>query len=142
MTLLESSRKIFVNGSFDLIHLGHLDLLKYAASLGDYLMVAIDDDERIRYNKGNDRPINNLATRKSIMESFRFVDEVKVFGTDQELTDTIKEYSPDIMVKGSDWRGKKVIGEEYCNKVDFYERVNNESTTKTLENFINRRQLL
>ena len=103
MTLLESSKRIFVNGAFDLIHLGHLDLLKHAASLGDYLVVAIDTDERIRYNKGNDRPVNNLLTRKSIMESFRFVDEVKVFGTDQELIDTIKSYSPHVMVKGSDW---------------------------------------
>ena len=142
MTLLESSKRIFVNGSFDLIHLGHLDLLKYAASLGDYLLVAIDTDERIRYNKGNDRPVNNLTTRKAIMESFRFVDEVKVFGTDQELIDTIKNFAPHVMVKGSDWRGKRVIGEEYCEKVDFYERVNDESTTKTLEDFISRRQLL
>lgn len=142
MTLLESSKRIFVNGSFDLIHLGHLDLLKYAASLGNYLLVAIDTDERIRYNKGNDRPVNNLATRKAIMESFRFVDEVKVFGTDQELIDTIKNFAPHVMVKGSDWRGKRVIGEEYCEEVDFYERVNDESTTKTLEDFISRRQLL
>ena len=142
MTLLESSKRIFVNGSFDLIHLGHLDLLKYAASLGDYLLVAIDTDERIRYNKGNDRPVNNLTTRKAIMESFRFVDEVKVFGTDQELIDTIKNFAPHVMVKGSDWRGKRVIGEEYCEEVDFYERVNDESTTKTLEDFISRRQLL
>jgi D-beta-D-heptose 7-phosphate kinase/D-beta-D-heptose 1-phosphate adenosyltransferase len=139
MTLLESSKRIFVNGAFDLIHLGHLDLLKYAASLGDYLVVAIDTDERIRYNKGNDRPVNNLLTRKSIMESFRFVDEVKVFGTDQELIDTIRAYSPHIMVKGSDWRGKRVIGEEFCSEVNFYERVNDESTTKTIEDFINRR---
>ena len=142
MTLLESSKRIFVNGSFDLIHLGHLDLLKYAASLGDYLLVAIDTDERIRYNKGNDRPVNNLTTRKAIMESLRFVDEVKVFGTDQELIDTIKNFAPHVMVKGSDWRGKRVIGEEYCEEVDFYERVNDESTTKTLEDFISRRQLL
>ena len=139
MTLLESSKRIFVNGAFDLIHLGHLDLLKHAASLGDYLVVAIDTDERIRYNKGNDRPVNNLLTRKSIMESFRFVDEVKVFGTDQELIDTIKSYSPHVMVKGSDWRGKIVIGEEFCDEVHFYERVNDESTTKTIEDFINRR---
>lgn len=134
--------KVFVNGSFDLLHTGHLDLLYYAKSLGDYLLVAIDTDERIQEHKGVYRPINPLYNRKAIMESLKPVDEVRVFGTDKELIDTIKDYSPDIMVKGSDWRGKYVIGEEYCGDVLFYERVNDESTTKTIENFISRRQLL
>lgn len=134
--------RIFVNGSFDLLHTGHLDMLFYAKSLGTHLHVAIDNDERIRYNKGNDRPVNPLYIRKAIMSSLKPVDTVSVFGTDDELINTIRAYSPDIMVKGSDWRGKKVIGEEYCNQVIFYERVNDESTSKIIEDFIARRQLL
>lgn len=134
--------KIFVNGSFDLLHTGHLDLLYYAKSLGSCLHVAIDSDERIKENKGYDRPVNPLHIRKAIMESLKPVDSVSVFGTDKELINIIKEYSPNIMVKGSDWQGKIIIGKEYCDKVIFYERVNDESTTKTLQDFIARRQLL
>lgn len=134
--------RIFVNGSFDLLHTGHLDLLYYAKSLGDHLHVAIDTDERIRYNKGYDRPINPLHIRKAIMQSLKPVNSISVFGSDEELINTIRAVSPDIMVKGSDWRGKRVIGEEYCGKVIFYERVNDESTTKIIEDFISRRQLL
>jgi rfaE bifunctional protein nucleotidyltransferase chain/domain len=134
--------KIFVNGSFDLLHTGHLDLLYYAKSLGTRLHVAIDTDERIREHKGNDRPVNPLRIRKEIMRSLKPVDIVSVFGSDEELINIIRSYSPDIMVKGSDWRGKQVIGSEYCGKVIFYERVNDESTTKIIQNFITRRQLL
>lgn len=134
--------RVFVNGSFDLLHTGHLEMLKYAKSLGDFLHVAIDSDERIRYNKGIDRPVMPLHIRKAIMENLKPVDEVSVFGTDEELINTIREYSPDVMVKGSDWRGGVIIGAEYCKDIVFYERVINESTTKTIEDFINRRQLL
>lgn len=133
---------VFVNGSFDLLHTGHLDLLYFAKDLGSHLHVAIDTDERIRENKGFDRPVNPLHIRKEIMKSLKPVDSVSIFGSDEELINTIRAYSPDIMVKGSDWRGKRVIGEEYCGKIIFYERVNDESTTKIIEDFISRRQLL
>jgi rfaE bifunctional protein nucleotidyltransferase chain/domain len=134
--------RVFVNGSFDLLHTGHLDLLYFAKDQGDHLHVAIDTDERIQEYKGNDRPVNPLHIRKAIMQSLKPVDSVSVFGSDEELINTIRAYSPDIMVKGSDWRGKTVIGEEYCGKVIFYERVNDESTTKIISDFIARRQLL
>ena len=70
------------------------------------------------------------------------VNSVQVFDTDEELLDIIRQYEPDVMVKGSDWKGKKIIGEEYCKEVVFYERTNGQSTTKTIEDFITRRQLL
>jgi rfaE bifunctional protein nucleotidyltransferase chain/domain len=134
--------RIFVNGSFDLLHTGHLDMLFFAKGLGSHLHVAIDSDARIASQKGFDRPVNPLHIRKAVMESLKPVDTVSVFGTDNDLINTIRAYSPDIMVKGSDWRGKHVIGHEFCGQVIFYERVNNESTTKTIQNFIDRRQLL
>lgn len=137
-----SYMRVFVNGSFDLLHTGHLDLLYYAKSLGSHLHVAIDTDERIKEHKGFDRPVNPLHIRKAIMQSLKPVDTVSVFGSDEELINTIRSYAPDIMVKGSDWRGKTVIGQEYCGQIVFYERVNDESTTKIIQNFIDRRQLL
>lgn len=134
--------KIFVNGSFDLLHIGHIGMLNYAKSLGDYLLVAVDSDERIRYNKGIDRPVLSEHNRVAIISNLKPVDNVKTFNSDEQLVEIIRQYSPDIMVKGSDWRGGKIIGGEYCKEIVFYERDNDESTTKTIENFINRRQLL
>ena len=132
-------KKVFVNGAFDVLHSGHLDMLDYAASLGDHLLVAIDTDTRIEYNKGKGRPFNKLSIRKRLMMSLKPVSSVAVFNTDQDLIDLIRRVGPDIMVKGSDWKGKPIIGEEYCKKVIFYERTNGESTTKTIKDFIDRR---
>jgi rfaE bifunctional protein nucleotidyltransferase chain/domain len=134
--------RIFVNGSFDLIHTGHIDLLLYAKSLGNHLHVAIDSDKRIADHKGSDRPINKLHIRKAIMQSLKPVDTVSVFDSDLELINTIRSYSPDVMIKGSDWKGKPIIGAEYCKRIIYYERKNDESTTKIIEDFIARRQLL
>lgn len=134
-------KKIFVNGAFDVLHIGHINLLLYAKSLGSHLLVAIDSDERIARLKGKDRPVNNIKTRLAIMSQLKPVDDVNIFDTDQQLINIIRDYSPDIMVKGSDWKDGTIIGKQYCKRVIFYERDNN-STTKTIENFIARRQLL
>lgn len=131
--------RIFVNGSFDIVHTGHLNLLFYAKGLGKHLHVAIDSDERIARLKGPDRPAVPLRIRKALIHSLKPVDSVSVFDTDEELINTIRAYSPDIMIKGSDWRGKKILGEQYCSRVIFYERVNDESTSKIISDFIARR---
>lgn len=98
-------KKVFVNGAFDVLHSGHLDLLNFAGMLGGHLLVAIDTDEKIRYNKGADRPFNNLKNRKHLMSMLKPVTNVVSFNSDEELSDIIKRYEPDVMVKGSDWRG-------------------------------------
>jgi rfaE bifunctional protein nucleotidyltransferase chain/domain len=135
-------KKVFVNGAFDVLHSGHLDLLDFASMLGGHLMVAIDTDRRIEYNKGTGRPFNSLSIRKHIMSMLKPVNSVKVFDTDEELIELIRQYQPDVMVKGSDWKGKTILGEEYCKEIVFYERTNGQSTTKAIEDFITRRQLL
>lgn len=131
--------KVFVNGSFDILHVGHLDLLNYAKSQGNYLLVAIDSDRRIAEKKGDDRPFNDEINRSALMSNLKSVDEVKIFDSDQELIDIIKDYSPDIMIVGSDWRLKTIIGGEYAKDIVFYERVNSESTTKTIQRYLDRR---
>jgi rfaE bifunctional protein nucleotidyltransferase chain/domain len=131
-------KKIFVNGSFDILHRGHIELLKYARHQGDFLVVAIDTDERIRYLKGISRPINNQWDRKFVLENLRAVDDVCLFSSDAELVALIKEYAPDVMVKGSDYIGKNIIGAEYCKEIKFYDRTEH-STTKTVQDIITRR---
>jgi len=130
-------KKVLVNGAFDLLHTGHIDLINFAKSKGDYLIVAIDTDMRISKAKGIERPVNNVKTRKVILENLKSVNEVKIFNTDDELIKIIKEC--DIRIIGSDWKNKPIVGQEYCKELIFFDRVNDESTTKTLENYLNRR---
>ena len=125
-------KKIFTNGCFDVIHRGHLELFEYANSLG-YLFVGVDSDEKVRLDKGKDRPYNKLDDRIKMLESLRFIDEVRSFNDTQGLEDLIKDISPDILVIGSDWRGKKVIGEQYATKLQFFERIDGYSTTNILK---------
>jgi D-beta-D-heptose 7-phosphate kinase/D-beta-D-heptose 1-phosphate adenosyltransferase len=129
--------KILVNGAFDILHTGHIDLINYAKSLGDHLIVALDSDRRIKQNKGDSRPINDSVTRLMIMKNLKAVDQVVLFDNDDQLITLIKEV--DIRVIGSDWKDKEVVGRQYCKQLVFYDRVKDESTTKTIENIINRR---
>jgi D-beta-D-heptose 7-phosphate kinase/D-beta-D-heptose 1-phosphate adenosyltransferase len=130
-------KKVFVNGTFDIIHLGHLALLSYARSLGDSLLVGIDSDERVRNLKGPSRPIKGEYERACILAALKDVEEVCIFNTDQELVELIQEC--DIMVKGSDWKGKTIIGEQYCNQIEFFDRIDEYSTTNTIQDITNRR---
>lgn len=129
---------IFTNGCFDILHPGHIELLKYARSLGDQLIVGIDSDSRIKMKKGLIRPINNSNIRLEMLKAIRYVDSVHIFNDDDELINLVKYCSPHVMVVGSDWKNKKVIGSEYAKEVKFFERIQEFSTTKTIENIINR----
>ena len=124
---------IFVNGCFDVLHRGHLELFNYAQSLGDHLIVAIDTDEKVRRDKGAQRPVNNLKDRKYFLSCLESVDEVLDFSSAQELEDLIKSLTPDIMVVGSDWRGKTIVGSQYAQEVKFFERIDGYSTTKIIQ---------
>ena len=132
-------KRIFVNGTFDLLHKAHIEMLNYASSLGDYLLVAIDTDRRVRELKGNDRPIYNQNDRKYILESLKAVDEVVLFDSEQELINIVKEYQPDTMVKGSDHRSSTIEGIEYIKTLTFFERRQEYATSKTIQDIINRR---
>ena len=131
--------KVVVNGTFDILHLGHLKLLEYARGFPDsYVLVLTDSDRRIKELKGNERPINNEYERSSMLFALKYVDRVEIFDTDQELIDLIKRFEPDIMVKGSDYQGKPIIGAEYCKQIKFYDRLGNYSTTKTIQDITSR----
>ena len=123
--------KIWVNGSFDVMHVGHIRLLQYASTLGE-VRVGIDTDERIRRLKGLKRPFNNLGERIEFLSSIKYVKDIVTFTSDHDLETHIMNYKPDIMVKGSDWKGKEIIGSKYCPQILYFDIVENKSTTKIL----------
>jgi D-beta-D-heptose 7-phosphate kinase/D-beta-D-heptose 1-phosphate adenosyltransferase len=129
--------KIIVNGTFDILHRGHLSMLQYARNQGDYLLVCIDTDKRVQELKGPQRPINCQEDRKYMLESLRCVNEVQFFGSDADLIDIIKKYKPDIMVKGDDYQNRAVVGQQYIPTMLFYERTKH-STTQTIQDIIAR----
>ena len=112
-------------------------LLQYAAGLGT-VTVAIDTDRRVRQLKGADRPFFNQDERRLMLQGLKYVSKVCTFDTDQELEHIIQTSEPDIMVKGSDYRGRPIIGEEYVPRVEFFERLDEYSTTKTIQHIADR----
>jgi D-beta-D-heptose 7-phosphate kinase/D-beta-D-heptose 1-phosphate adenosyltransferase len=132
--------KILVNGSFDVLHLGHLKLLEHARSYKDStVLVLTDSDRRIRELKGSNRPVNSQHERVEFLKALKYVDQVEVFDSDHELETLIKQFQPDVMVKGSDYQGKEIIGKQHCKDIYFYERLVDYSTTKKIQDIANRR---
>jgi D-beta-D-heptose 7-phosphate kinase/D-beta-D-heptose 1-phosphate adenosyltransferase len=131
--------KIVVNGTFDILHLGHLNLLQHAKSFNNsFVYVLIDSDRRVKELKGPARPINSEYHRASMLFSLKYVDRVDIFDTAYELKNYIKTFDPDLMIKGSDYKGKDIIGAEYCKKIEFYEKLENYSTTAIIQSIIDR----
>lgn len=128
----------FVNGCFDILHVGHVSLLEFCKSQCDHLVVAIDSDEKVKVSKGKDRPFNNLKDRIVMLKSIRYVDEVRSFRSSEELEDLVEYIQPDIMVVGSDWKGKEVIGSKFAKELKYFRRLDGYSTTAILENTTNR----
>lgn len=125
----ETPKTIWCNGCFDVIHAGHVEMLKYAKSLGQRLVVGLDTDYRVRQSKGPTRPINNFELRKKVLESIRYVDEVVSFGTDQQLFDAIKTSGAGTIVVGAEYEGK-VKGSDLVENVVLFPRLFDLSTTK------------
>jgi cytidyltransferase-like protein len=123
--------KVWVNGTFDVLHNGHFQLLNLAATHGR-LIVGIDSDRRVRELKGDSRPYHNQFERAYNLMSIRGVYNVIVFDSDDELKELLKKNKPDYLVIGSDYRGKKIIGGEYANEIIYFDRIDH-STTKIME---------
>ena len=131
-------KTVFVNGTFDILHRGHLELLNYAKSLGEYVVVGIDSDRRVRKMKGPNRPVNSADDRGLMLVNLKSVDEVRFFANDRELENMVKSVKPDVMVVGSDWKGKSVIGSYWAADLKFFDRIEDYATTKTIQGIIDR----
>ncbi len=131
--------RVMVNGTFDIVHRGHIEMLNYARSLGDRLLVAIDTDQRVKELKGDQRPINDQYDRAFLLNNLKCVDEVWLFDSKEELIEIMKSYQPDIYVKGSDWKkDRPSTAEQYCKQVIYYDRVGDYSSTNIIERIVNR----
>jgi rfaE bifunctional protein nucleotidyltransferase chain/domain len=129
---------VMVNGTFDILHRGHLELLNFAKSRGDYLLVAIDTDRRVTQLKGIGRPVNNQEDRKFHLENLKAVDAVVLFDTKEQLIGIMQSFKPDVYVKGSDWKGSEGTAHKYSKEVIYYDRVGEYSTTNTIQRIVDR----
>ena len=130
--------KVMVNGTFDILHRGHLEMLKFARKQGNFLLVAIDTDRRVKELKGIDRPINNQDDRMFHLMCLSFVNEVQLFDSKEELIEIMKSYKPDVYVKGSDWKSGTGTAHEYSKEVIYYDRVGDYSTTNIIQRITDR----
>jgi D-beta-D-heptose 7-phosphate kinase/D-beta-D-heptose 1-phosphate adenosyltransferase len=127
---------VFTNGCFDVVHKGHTELLKFCKLQGDIVVVGLNSDGSTKAIKGSDRPINSQDDRAAVLAALETVDYVSIFDERTPLN-LIKKVKPDILVKGRDWAGKGVVGQEfvesYGGKVVLAPIVEGKSTTVTIE---------
>lgn len=120
-------KKVITYGTFDLFHIGHLNLLKRAKELGDYLIVAVSSDE---FNKGKGKVCQISDTdRMQIVEAIRYVDEVILETNWEQKVKDVQQYGVDVFVMGDDWEGKFDFLKEYCEVV-YLPRTEGISTTQ------------
>ena len=135
---LKSKNKIivFTNGVFDVIHPGHIELLRSAKSFGDFLILALNSDSSVKKIKGNKRPIFSLDERIRILSSIIYVDLIISF-EEETPYEVIKFLKPDILVKGGDYKIEDVIGREFVKEVKIVPYLQGYSTTKIIERIKN-----
>lgn len=123
--------KVFTNGCFDILHIGHIRLLQQAKELGDMLIVGVNTDDSVRRLKGGNRPINSEKDRVDLLMAIKYVDEVIIFNEDTpyKLIEIIK---PDIIVKGGDYVPDEVVGRDLA-KVVIIPFVDGHSTTSIIK---------
>ena len=124
--------KVWINGCFDVLHYGHFQLISYAKSLGGKLTIGIDSDRRVKESKGNNRPFHNENQRIFNLLQIEGVNSIKVFDSDKELSNLIKNYQPDIFVIGEEYRDKGIIGRKHTKEIVYFPKVEGLSTTKIL----------
>ena len=127
---------VFTNGCFDLLHKGHIDLLKRASEFGDKLIIGINSDDSVKKIKGENRPVENQKTRKKKLLKLKYVDDVYVFEETTPLK-IIKFICPDVLVKGADYTIHEIVGSKFVSnnggKIRIIPLTPGFSTTKAIE---------
>ena len=128
---------VWTNGTFDILHPGHIQLFKVARSLGDKVIVATDTDAKIKNDKGDHKPVNDLKYRVAMLEAIKYIDVVLTFNDRKELEGLIQLYKPDILILGDDWRYGDVVGREHAKEVRFLPRVGGYASSNTIKRIHN-----
>ena len=123
---------IWINGCFDVLHMGHIKLFRRARQMGMKVIIGVDTDERIRQAKGEGRPVNDLHNRIDFLRSIKYVDMIHSFGTDEELSKLIKDYLPRYMLIGDDYKDKEIIGSKWVKEVIYVPRYQGLSSSNIL----------
>ena len=132
---------VFTNGCFDILHSAHIKLLQFAKSKGNILVVGLNSDESIKRLKGENRPINTLDERSIMLSLFNFIDYVIVFNDDTPLN-VIKLLKPNIIIKGSDYEKKNVVGNEYVDEIILFDFINNKSSSLVINKIKNQKNII
>jgi D-beta-D-heptose 7-phosphate kinase/D-beta-D-heptose 1-phosphate adenosyltransferase len=123
---MPSNQKIvWLNGTFDVLHAGHIKLFRHARKLAGpagRVVVGTDSDERIRELKGPTRPINNIFDRVDFLNAIKYIDCVVTFSSEDELEVRIKQFSPDILLIGNDYVDKPIVGAQYAKEIVYFPR--------------------
>jgi D-beta-D-heptose 7-phosphate kinase/D-beta-D-heptose 1-phosphate adenosyltransferase len=125
-------RIVFTNGCFDLLHRGHLHILREARKLGDLLIVALNSDSSVRRIKGASRPILPLEERAELLAALEIVDYVTSFDETDPYR-VIAALRPDVLVKGGDWPKEHVIGRDLVETVEVIPYIQGYSTSQIIE---------
>jgi rfaE bifunctional protein nucleotidyltransferase chain/domain len=125
----------FTNGCFDLMHIGHVKYLEEAGKGNRVLIVGLNSDVSINHIKGSNRPIVGQKSRAAVLAALESVDFVVIFNEDTPYK-IISAIKPDILIKGADWKGKSVIGEDLVKKKEFVKFLQGFSTTNIIEKII------
>jgi D-beta-D-heptose 7-phosphate kinase / D-beta-D-heptose 1-phosphate adenosyltransferase len=139
LKVIKNKKAVFTNGCFDVLHVGHIHLLKEARKKGDFLVVAINSDASVKRLKGESRPIFNQSHRAQMVASLSCVDAIIIFGEDTPY-EILSHIKPQVLVKGSDYQASAVVGGEFASEVVIVPLFNSEenSTTKIIERWISR----
>lgn len=127
---------VFTNGCFDILHLGHLKLLEYCASIGSHVIVGLNSDASVRRLKGDKRPINDEKRRLDTVKALPWVDDAIIFDEDTPLN-LIKMIKPDILVKGGDYNETEIVGYDWIystgGRVEIFPTIEEYSTSNIVK---------
>jgi D-beta-D-heptose 7-phosphate kinase / D-beta-D-heptose 1-phosphate adenosyltransferase len=129
---LKGKKIVFTNGCFDLLHSGHVSYLEAAKKFGDILVIGVNSDQSVRSLKGKNRPINEESERAYILAALKVVDYVVIFDEDTPY-ELIKLIQPNTLVKGGDYKGQEIVGEDIADELKLVEFIKGRSTTKTIK---------
>ncbi len=133
----ENKSVVFTNGCFDILHVGHLELLEKAKSFGDVLIVGMNSDSSMKQIKGPDRPILTEQDRARLLAAIEMVDYVVLFDEETPF-ELLRQIKPNILVKGGDYKLNEIIGRDVVDEVKIIPFVRGKSTTNIIDTILSK----